>query len=112
MSHTLMMNRIREEDAGLGSGYCPSLRYPLRFGAICRAANRRLSAAEPRLTAPNSTGWKDTTSSVAASRFGQQKVSSRGEAMVGPERRRERERERRLRCEERGRKDKKSGGRK
>lgn len=93
MSHTLMMNRIREEDAGLGRGYCPSLLYPLRLGRICTTANTRLRTALPRLRAPNRTGWKETTNSVAASRFGQQNVSSRGDAMT--ERRgRERERER------------------
>lgn len=82
MSHILMMNNIREEDAGLGSGYCPSLLYPLRLGRSCKMANRRLRAALPKLSAPNKTGWKVTTNSVAASRFGQQKVSSRGEAMT------------------------------
>lgn len=87
MSHILMMNNIRDDDAGLGRGYCPSLLYPLRLGRICKIANRRLKAPLPRLKAPNRTGWKVTTNSVAASRFGQQKVSSRGDAMM--DRRRE-----------------------
>lgn len=82
MSHILMMNNIREEDAGLGRGYCPSLLYPLRFGRICKIANKKLKAALPRLKAPNKTGWKVTTNSVAASLFGQQKVSIRGDAMM------------------------------
>lgn len=43
----------------------------------------RLRAALPKLNAPNKTGWKETTNSVAASLFGQQKVSSRGDAMTG-----------------------------
>lgn len=83
MSHMLMMNNIREEDAGLGSGYCPSLLYPLRLGRICKTAKTRLRLALPKPKAPNSTGWKETTNSVAASLFGQQKVSSRGDAMPG-----------------------------
>lgn len=87
MSHTLMMSSIREEDAGLGSGYCPSLLYPLRLGRSCRTAKMRLRAALARVSAPNSTGWKVTTKPVAASRFGQQNVSSRGEAMTEGERR-------------------------
>lgn len=82
MSHILMMNNILEEEAGLGSGYCPSLLYPLRFGRTCRTANMRLRAALPRLRDPNRTGWKETANSVAASRFGQQNVSSRGEAIT------------------------------
>lgn len=82
MSHILMMNTIREEDAGLGSGYCPSLLYPLRLGRICKTANKRLRVALARPRAANKSGWKETTKSVAASRFGQQKVSSRGEAMA------------------------------
>lgn len=82
MSQTLMMNRIREEEAGRGRGYCPSLRYPFRFGRTCTTAKMRLRAALPRLRAPNSTGWKPTTNPVAASRFGQQNVSRRGEAMA------------------------------
>lgn len=94
MSHTLMMNRIREEDAGLGSGYCPSLLYPFRLGRSCKTENRRLRAALARVSAPNRTGWKVTTNSVAASRFGQQNVSSRGEAMA-----------------HRGRREKRTGGR-
>lgn len=91
MSHTLMIKRIREEDAGLGSGYCPSLRYPFLLGRSCKMENKRLRTALPRVSVPNSTGWKVTTKSVAASRFGQQKVSSRGEAMeeTGKEDRRE-----------------------
>lgn len=44
--------------------------------------NKRLRTALPRVSVPNRTGWKVTTKSVAASRFGQQKVSSRGEAMA------------------------------
>lgn len=89
------MNNIREEDAGLGSGYCPSLLYPLRFGRICKIAKMRLTTALPRLNAPNRTGWKVTTNSVVASRFGQQNVSSRGDAMPWTgQRYRERERER------------------
>lgn len=82
MSHILMMSNIREEDPGLRSGYCPSLLYPFRLGRSCRTANKRLRAALPKLSAPNKAGWKLTTNSVAASRFGQQKVSSRGEAMT------------------------------
>lgn len=82
MSHTLMMSNIREEEPGLRSGYCPSLLYPFRLGRSCKTANRRLRAALPKLSAPNKAGWKLTTNSVAASRFGQQKVSSRGEAMT------------------------------
>lgn len=76
------MNSILEEDAGLGRGYCPSLLYPLRFGRICRTVKMRLTAALPKVRAPNRTGWKATTSSVAELRFGQQKVSSRGEAIL------------------------------
>lgn len=94
MSHILMMNNIREEDAGLGRGYCPSLLYPLRFGRICKIANKRLKAALPRLKAPNKTGWKVTTNSVAASRFGQQKVSIRGDAMMDWRKKQRGERER------------------
>lgn len=82
MSQTLMMKRIREEEAGRGRGYCPSLRYPFRFGRICTTAKMRLRAALPRLKAPNRTDWKFTTNPVAASRFGQQNVSRRGEAMA------------------------------
>ena len=41
----------------------------------------------------NSTGWKVTTNPVAASLFGQQKVSSRGEAMADC---RQREREKKV----------------
>lgn len=100
MSHILMMNNIREEDAGLGSGYCPSLLYPLRLGRSCKIANRRLRAALPKLNAPNRTGWKVTTNSVAASRFGQQKVSSLGEAMTDRRRQKERGREREWEGEE------------
>lgn len=56
----------------------------------------RLRAALPRVKAPNRTGWKVTTNSVAESRFGQQKVSSRGDAITdcrqrGKERERKRE---------------------
>lgn len=81
-SHTLMMNRIREEDAGLGTGYWPSLLYPFRLGRSCKMENKRLRTALARVSVPNRTGWKPTTNSVAASRFGQQNVSSRGEAMA------------------------------
>lgn len=77
-----MMNSIREEDAGLGSGYCPSLLYPFRLGRSCKTESKRLKAALPKLNAPNKEGWKVSTNSVAASRFGQQKVSSLGEAMT------------------------------
>lgn len=83
MSHTLMMKRILEEDVGLGRGYCPSRLYPLCFGRSCSTANARLRAALPKLNAPNKTGWKETANSVAASLLGQQKVSSRGDAMSG-----------------------------
>lgn len=98
------MNNIREEDAGRGRGYCPSLLYPLRLGSSCKVANRRLSDALPRVNALNRTGWKVTTNSVAASRFGQQKVSSRGEAMADRRRQKEREKggEKRKREEEVG----------
>lgn len=83
MSQTLMMNRIREEDAGLGRGYCPSLLGPFRLGRSWKTEQDRLRAALARVSAPKSSGWKVTTSCVAASRFGQQNVSSRGEAMGG-----------------------------
>lgn len=89
-SHTLMMNRIRDEDAGLGSGYWPSLLYPFRLGRSCKMENKRLRTALARVSVPNRTGWKPTTNSVAASRFGQQNVSSRGEAMAHRRRREER----------------------
>lgn len=90
MSHTLMIRRIREEDAGLGSGYCPSLLYPFRLGSSCKMENKRLRTALLRVSVPNRTGWKVTTKSVAASRFGQQNVSSRGEAMAHRRRREKR----------------------
>lgn len=44
---------------------------------------KRLRDALATVSAPNRSGWKVTTNSVAASRFGQQNVSSRGEAMAG-----------------------------
>lgn len=94
MSQTLMMNRIREVDAGLGSGYRPILLYPFRLGRSCKTENKRLKAALARVSAPNRTGWKVTTNSVAGSRFGQQNVSIRGEAMA-----------------HRGRREKRTGGR-
>lgn len=77
-----MMKRIREEDAGLGRGYCPSLLWPFRLGRSCKTDNTRLNVALVRVSAPNRTGWKVTTNAVAASRFGQQNVSSRGEAIA------------------------------
>lgn len=82
MSHRLMMKRIRTEDAGLVRGNCPSLLKPLRLGKICKMAKTKLRAALDRVKTPNRVGWKETTKSVAASRFGQQKVSSRGDAMM------------------------------
>lgn len=82
MSHTLIMNNILEDEAGLGRGYCPSRRYPLRFGKICMIENMRLTPALPMQMAPKKSGWKVTTNSVEASRFGQQNVSSRGDAIM------------------------------
>ena len=41
----------------------------------------RLRLALPTLSALNSWGWKETTKSVAGSLLGQQKVSSRGDAI-------------------------------
>lgn len=99
MSHILMMNSIRDEDAGLGSGYCPSLLYPFRLGRSCKTESKRLRAALPKLNAPNKEGWKVTTNSVAASRFGQQKVSSLGEAMTRRRRERKATGRRGLRCQ-------------
>ena len=43
----------------------------------------KLRLALPTLSALNSWGWKETTKSVAGSLLGQQKVSSRGDA-IGP----------------------------
>lgn len=99
MSHRLMMKRIRTEDAGLVKGNCPSLLKPLRLGKICKMAKTKLRAALDRVKTPNRVGWKETTKSVAASRFGQQKVSSRGDAMMEWT---EREREERGRESRRG----------
>lgn len=82
MSHTLIMNNILDDEAGFGRGYCPRRRYPLRFGKICMIENMRLTAALPMQMAPKKRGWKVITNSVEASRFGQQNVSSRGDAIM------------------------------
>lgn len=77
-----MMNRILEEEAGFGSGYVPSRLYPLFFGRSCRREKMALIPALPTHIAVKNPGWKLTIKSVAASRFGQQNVSRRGEAML------------------------------
>lgn len=52
-----------------------------RLGSSCRRPSARRSAPLPRHSAWKARGWKLSTSSVAASRVGQQKVPRRGEAM-------------------------------
>lgn len=52
-----------------------------RAGSSCRRPSARRSAPLPRHSAWNARGWKLSTSWVAASRVGQQKVPRRGEAM-------------------------------
>lgn len=52
-----------------------------RRGSVCRRPSTRRSAPLPRHSAWNARGWKLSTSCVAASRVGQQKVPKRGEAM-------------------------------
>jgi len=78
MSHTLMMSRILRDEAGLGRGD----RKLLRFGRICNTQKKKLRLALHAHIAVKSRGAKLMTNSVAGSRFGQQKVSSRGDAMA------------------------------
>lgn len=82
ISHTLMMKRILDEEAGFGSGYVPNRLYPLLLGRICRKEKMMLTPALPAHIEVKKTGWKLMIKSVAASRFRQQKVSRRGEAML------------------------------
>lgn len=81
ISHTLMMNRILDDEAGFGSGYVPNRLYPLFLGRTCRREKITLSPALPAHIAVKKPGWKLIIKFVAASRFGQQNVSRRGEAM-------------------------------
>lgn len=77
-----MMNRILDEEAGFGSGYVPSRLYPLLLGRTCRREKIMLKPALPAHIAVKKPGWKPMMKSVAGSRFGQQNVSRRGEAML------------------------------
>ena len=52
-----------------------------RPGSSCRRPSARRHAPPPRHSAWKARGWKPSTSCVAASRVGQQKVPRRGEAM-------------------------------
>jgi hypothetical protein len=70
---------MRAEAGGEAAGVPgPEARRP---GSSCRRPSTRRSAPLPRHSAWNARGWKLSTSCVAASRVGQQKVPRRGEAM-------------------------------